>query len=273
MKTYSRLLSRCSRAAFSLAVAALAPAASAGNITFPDFSDTAGLTLNGNAAVVNTIDGDVLRLVPALGGQSGSFFGNTPVDALQFASSFQFRISNPGGISDGVEVGADGFCFVIQPISSGVGGAGGGLGYQGITPSVAVEFDTFTNGEFGDLSSNHVGVDLNGDVNSVAQVAVVDRLDNADLWSAWVDYDGVTLRLFIDPAGGSVRPIDPVIAHDVNIPAVIGQDTAFIGFTAGTGSAWGDHDIVNWNYDSTVPTPGPATLATLAGLMGLRRRR
>lgn len=251
----------------------LAGAAHAGTVSYPNFSDTTGLTLNGNAAVVNTPEGDVLRIVPATFNQSGSFFGDIPVDTQQFASSFQFRISNPGGISDGVEVGADGFCFVIQPVSSAVGGAGGGLGYQGITPSVAVEFDTFQNSDFGDDSSNHVGVDVNGSVSSNAQVAVDARFDNANLWSAWVDYDGSTLRLFIDPAGGLNRPLDPIIAYPIDIPTIIGQNSAFIGFTAGTGSAWGDHDIVNWSYDSSVPAPGAASLLGVSVFAAMRRRR
>ncbi|MEO7762506.1 MAG: hypothetical protein ABIS68_11425 [Casimicrobiaceae bacterium] len=40
------------------------------------------------------------------------------------------------GDSDGA--GADGIVFVVQPVSSTVGGGGGGIGYFGIPTSLAV---------------------------------------------------------------------------------------------------------------------------------------
>ena len=41
-------------------------------VPYKDFSDLSALTLTGNAAAVNTADGDVLRLVPAASSRSGS---------------------------------------------------------------------------------------------------------------------------------------------------------------------------------------------------------
>ena len=40
------------------------------------------------------------------------------------------------------DFGADGIAFVIQPISNDEGSLGGGIGYAGISPSIAIEFDT-----------------------------------------------------------------------------------------------------------------------------------
>ena len=39
--------------------------------------------------------------------------------------------------------GADGISFVLQPVSSGVFGPGGGVGFEGITPSLGVVMDTY----------------------------------------------------------------------------------------------------------------------------------
>ena len=62
----------------------------AGVISFPDFSDTTGLTFNGSAAGVNTSDGDVLRLTPALASQSGSVFNDVTINA-----TVQYGVSVP----------------------------------------------------------------------------------------------------------------------------------------------------------------------------------
>lgn len=130
-------------AAAALSMTASLPAGAV-VITYPDFSSSAGLTLNGAATTVdNGIDPEpVLRLVPAATSQSGSAFGSATVNAATFSTYFEFRITEPGGIFDGFQTGADGLVFVVQPVSSSIGGAGGGLGYQGISPSVGVEFDT-----------------------------------------------------------------------------------------------------------------------------------
>lgn len=60
--------------------------AQAATITYADFSSTAGLTLNGNAAQV----GNVLRVTPANFNQAGSVFSTS---AISLASNvIQYRI-------------------------------------------------------------------------------------------------------------------------------------------------------------------------------------
>ena len=119
---------------------------------FTSFKDIAGLTLSGNAQQVETADGVVLRLTPAKASQTGSVFGTATVSAAQFYSSFAFRLSDPDGTapdSNG-RLGADGFTFAIQRVSASLGSRGGGLGIEQVSPSVAIEFDTYRNP---DLSS------------------------------------------------------------------------------------------------------------------------
>src|SRR5262249_2203981 len=131
-------------------------------VSFPDFSSTAGLTLNGAAEPVDAGGTTVMRIVPAAFAQSGSVFSTTALRAADFSPSFTVRSTSPGGGSDGVAPGGDGFVFVVQPVSSSIGSSGGGLGYAGITPSIGVEFDTYQNPQFSDPSSNHVGIDVDG---------------------------------------------------------------------------------------------------------------
>src|SRR5580704_1178949 len=138
-------------------------------ISFPNFNSTAGLRINGNAAVVSVGDTQVLRLTPATTGQDSTVWYATSLSlARGFSTTFTFQFTNPGGLG-----AADGIAFVVQngsfpngtsgslalgdPLTSG----GGAIGYQGLTHSVAVEFDTFDNpgpGPNNDISANEVGI-------------------------------------------------------------------------------------------------------------------
>ena len=115
--------------------------------SFPDFSSTAGLQLNGNAAQ----SGNDLRLVTNVGGQAGTAFFDTTVGIEQFQTQFEFVFDNYGGAVNGFtgEDGADGITFAIQndaAMEFALGGGGGSLGLETISPSVAVSFDIWANG-------------------------------------------------------------------------------------------------------------------------------
>ena len=207
--------------------------------------------------------------------QSGSIFSQTTLNATDFSTVFSFRITGSTGASDTIEVGGDGFAFVVQSVSSSVGGAGGGLGFEGISNAVGVEFDLFDNTAFGenqdDTSTNHIGINTNGSVASLLTADVLDsRFDNENLWTSWIDYDGITLEVRASEDG--MRPVDPLLAFDLDIPGIIGQSDAFVGFTAGTGGAVANFDMVSWRYSATfteVQVAEPASLAVVGtGLIG-----
>jgi hypothetical protein len=232
-----------------IACALAVPAAA--QINYPDFSQTSGLTFNGaSAAVNNGVDAaPVVRLVPASFNNGGSTFASGAVCVSGFSSQFQFRITGAGpvGSPDAFgQVGADGLTLTLARGPNALGGFGGGLGYDGLTPSVAVEFDTWFNAGF-DPDSNHVGINVNGSFASVIAQPVAGRFDDGSLWTAWVDYDGLTLEVRVNNTG--VRPAVANVSLPIDIPAVLGSATAFAGFTASTGAAFGSHDIVNWMLD------------------------
>lgn len=266
--------------------------AAAAPFTYNGFASTVGLTINGNATTAVTGDGTVLRLTPAAVGQGGSAFTTSQISlgvGAEFSTFFQFRFTNPGGISP-----ADGIAFVLQTVNNNVGGLGGGLGYLGIPNSVGIEFDTFPNGGgANDPNGNHVAVDTGGAFNGTAtivngqsnctNVATVTGMPNCmangSLWSVWIDYDQFNLYIAL-AENSTIRPAN-LIVQPINIAAAIGSTSAYIGFTGATGAGFENQDIVNWQFvDRFAPintVPEPATMmlfgAGLAVLVVRQRRR
>ena len=63
--------------------------------------------------------------------------------------------------------GGDGMAFVMQDVGTNLApqGTGGNLGYNGINPSLVIEFDTFEGTLNGDPSFDHVAMNRNGDID------------------------------------------------------------------------------------------------------------
>lgn len=266
--------------------------ATAQSFAYPDFSNTSGLTFVGSAGTASTSDGTTLRLTPNQTGQSGAAYSTTPTTLganATFSTAFRFRLSDPGGISP-----ADGFTFVLSAASNGLGASGGGLGYEGVQNSVAIEFDTFNNGSGDNNSDNQVSVNVNGSVSSqigaIAPYGVTlcgfaggaGCLSNGDIWSVLIGYNGSQLNIQVQD--GVLPPVN-LISVPLDITAVLGTNEAFVGFTASTGSGYENHDILNWSFANTtilgppvaVPGPVPGTgfipLLGLAGAWYARRRK
>ncbi|RIK81734.1 MAG: hypothetical protein DCC68_07880 [Planctomycetota bacterium] len=252
-------------------------------VTYDGFASTAGLTLNASAATVVTGDGTVLRLSPAAANRNGSAFSSEVINAADFSTYFRFRITNPGGtvFDCNTVVGADGLAFVVQAVSNSIGGIGQGIGYAGIGTSVISEWDTWCNAANNDPSSNHVGININGNPNHGAgspfTAVVAPDFDDGEIWHGWVDYDGTTLEVRTNKTGS--RPAAPTVSRVIDVPTTLGGvDEAYVGFTSATGADWGNHDLIYWEYRSEfapIPEPSSVILAGLGGLalMLARRRR
>jgi hypothetical protein len=117
------------------------------------FTSTSGLQLNGSASWNQSAAR--LRLTDGGANEAGSAFWTTPVNIQSFTNSFSFQLTNAN---------ADGFTFTIQNAGvTALGPGGGGLGYSyagltpaGITPSIAVKFDLYSNaGESNDSTGEY----------------------------------------------------------------------------------------------------------------------
>ncbi len=236
---------------------------------FTDFSSLDGLTLVGAAAS----EADQLLLAPAVRGQLGAayFTEPLPINAdTSFQTRFQFQLD--GGQQ---AVGADGFTFIIHNDPRGldaIGGGGGGLAQNGILNSVAVEFDTYQNA--GDINNNHLAINLNGDLTNPldASVPLLD-LNNGDVVTAWVDYNGNTDKLAVYISDTDVKPEQPLMLVDLDLPAQVGS-TGYLGFTGATGGLFNNHRVLNWDFSLDTPetilppTPG-TTLVSETLISGL----
>jgi hypothetical protein len=271
-------------------------------VIYDGFGDTTGLTINGDAFTTSTGDGTVLRLTRAAGVQAGSAFSTAKVSTAEFYSVFSFRITGNGGaiFDNNTENGADGIAFVVQNQANNVGGAGQGIGYAGITPSLVIEYDTWGNSFNNDPSQSHVGIMINGrvDHNAPNQGPVVNigdtnagttampgpELDDGHRWWSWVRYDGWNLSVYLERNDSVFEPLlpsAPILTLQGDLSALLGGSEAFAGFTSATGAAWSNHDILYWRYNEAfgggvIPEPSSMAMALTAGAglaLGLGHRR
>ena len=241
-----------------------------GDFSYSDFSNTSGLKLNGDTTVV----ANQLQLTYASTFSTGSVFTTSQLalgNNSTFSTHYQFQMTNSGGISDEDGQGADGIVFVVQTVSNNVGTSGYGIGYQGISPSLGIEFDTYHNSF--DPDGNHVGVNLNGNIVSIATQHEPTRFNNGAIWNVWIDYSGLTDQVSVYWSMQNNRPVTPGLTASVNLSQILGQNTGFVGFTSATGSAWNNQDILNWQFSQTLgvgTVPEPSSVLMLGvGIVGL----
>lgn len=211
------------------------------------FSIKAQFVVNDDAAVTLPECSDsstTYLLTPNANNQDGEIWYTKKVSLTQrFDIEFQMYLG-----SKSYSVGADGICFVFQQLSVTAGSSGGGLGYGGITPSLAVEFDTYQNGW--DPAYCHTAIEKNGDVNhtdlSGNNLAGPVQLDpsNPNLPDgAWHN-----MEIIWDPVSKTIS-----VYYDCNLRISYtgdiindifgGNPNVYWGFTAGTGGSDNNQEI------------------------------
>jgi hypothetical protein len=128
--------------------------------------------------------------------------------AAPFSVNFQFQMSDPcignglnGSCIDDLGHGGDGIAFLIQNSAQGtsaIGEGASGMGFLGITDSVAVMLDTYQNNSpnyYGDPSNNYISVNTMGTAGNVPH-------------HFCMDVNG-TLELTDDPSIGTDQPARP----------------------------------------------------------------
>lgn len=199
--------------------------------TIPCFSfDENEFVVSGNATIINE---DTVRLTEAIGNQAGFIWSQNLVN---FEQNFNLEAELFLGNQD---FGADGIAFVIQPISNDEGSLGGGIGYAGISPSIAIEFDTWWNSGADPIQDDHVALIANGlpwDLSAHSAYVPYVGVNNLEdgqwhpisiIWEA----DEKILNLNLDN--------ELIFSSTLDIPNLFfnGDPNLYWGFTAATGGA------------------------------------
>eukprot|EP01114_Cavostelium_apophysatum_P003474 TRINITY_DN1337_c0_g1_i2.p1 TRINITY_DN1337_c0_g1~~TRINITY_DN1337_c0_g1_i2.p1 ORF type:complete len:344 (-),score=13.71 TRINITY_DN1337_c0_g1_i2:83-1114(-) len=263
-------------------------------------SDLLSLQLNKYTQSLNpNADGKIL-LTSFDKSAGGSAFFKNPIALAgsgtkgSFSTAFSFQMNTSGGGGDKDGQGADGIMFIIYSATNQNGpygkGAysGSGMGYSGLQKSVGIEFDTYVNSDVGDPNGNHIGININGQLNGPT-ASIPTRLNDGRLWWAWVDYNGFVGIIEVRVATSNIRPTAANLIRAVNLTDVLQTPDAYVGFTASTGRYYQAHSIHSWYFTTSekgsgISKPigaigaivgGIAAGVFLAGAVGLyiRKRR
>jgi hypothetical protein len=201
------------------------------NITFN--TNGTGWQVNGSPG---TIQNGLLTLTDGSGGEDSSAFYTVPQYVGSFYASFIY-------VGNGQ---ADGTAFVIQNTSAGaaaLGGGGGELGYDGITNSIAFEFNLYavqgvgiafaTNGSTGTyVASGAVSVATGDPI--LTEISFDDGIMSVSL------EDMLTLATFSE-------------SHDYGpLPAILGGNLGYVGITGADGGSASVQTVTNFVFHSVI---------------------
>ena len=248
-----------------------------------------------------------LRLTSSHPSQAASVWYESRVPILRgFEATFKWQVTDPSvECTDHVDkafsnnlhrscrtLGGDGFAFVIHgdpADSSALGEDGEQLGYGGITNSIAVEFDTWTNVNTqgsDDIFQDHISIHSAGPLlqnssNQSTSLGYWRPYDVADgkVHEAKIQYlpyvedryyelmtananlipymkdngEGRrlgTLAVFVDQGIIEDRPL---LAIPINLSLLLDlpDSLAYVGLTASTGRKWQKHDILSWSFEES----------------------
>jgi len=220
-------------------------------INYPQgFAASAGqIVLNGNAQ----LDDSRLQLTDGGQNEASSAWYVTPVNVQAFTTDFTFQLSNPM---------ADGMTFAIQNNNNTiVGASAGNLGYGYIPHSIAIKFDLFNNQGEGPDSTGLYTDGTSPMVPAIDMTSSGVNLHSDDTMAVHIVYDGTTLTMTItdNVTGASFSN-----SWAINIPTTVGGNTAYVGFTGGTGYSSSSQKILTWTFNNNPVLPTP-TFSPAAG--------
>jgi hypothetical protein len=153
----------------------------------------------------------------------------------------------------------DGFAFVIQgngTVALGSPGMGAYIGYAGIPSSIAIEFDTYSNSDFGDPLGPHIAIQSLGTAVNTSNHATaganfggtpIANFADGQAHTATITYDGTSIiSVYLDGAA------TPVVSGTIgNLSTFLGLSNglAYVGFTAATGAAQEVSNILTWTWN------------------------
>ena len=200
------------------------------------FSAAAGWSRNGKAGPLTN---NSVLLTDGNSSEASSVFLNYPQSVGAFVASFTYQDVGGGG--------ADGCAFVLQDASAGpwaLGAPGGSLGFKGLSPSVAVEFNIY--------SPNGLGMALRTNSQTgppYTSTAPVNLASGRPI-DVSMSYDGTTLSTTLTDTVTHARFSTSAV---LNIVGVLGTNTAYVGLTGADGGISSTQIISNLQFASLTP--------------------
>jgi autotransporter-associated beta strand protein len=213
-------------------------------------------TTNGTSDLP-TVAADVLTITTAMNSEAHTAWYATPVPVGPFTATFRYSQSNNSNPADGITFG-----FQNQS-GTAIGGGGGALGYQGITPSAAMTLNIYSGaGNLGPGFSTN-GSAPGGYLDPTPVSLLTAQTGNEVVVTLTYDGANVTVKL----VQGANSFTSPAIA--ANLAGIVGS-TAFMGFTGGTGGLNAQQVIDQFSYNflaqSVYTTPVSIAAAASATL-------
>jgi hypothetical protein len=202
--------------------------------------------LGDNGNVTPSFNSNVLTLTDGNGGEASSAFMDVGQYVGGFVASFTYQTPSDGG--------ADGVTFCLQNSSAGpraLGAPGGSLGYGGIAPSVAFEMNIYAGATHGGagirLGTNGAVGDFSNDGYHGTGSVIYTNGDNIYVQLYYMQ--GVMQVLMVDPT----VPATYTTSYAVNIPAVVSNSSAYIGFTGSDGGVSSIQTVSSFLYSYSTP--------------------
>lgn len=235
----------------------------------------AQFNLKGDAFSNNSSNQTCITLTSDETFKAGGFWSNTPIDLGQ---SFEIATTISFGCDSDPNSGGDGLAFVIQNQSNnaGINSFGGGtLGYAGITPSLAIQMDTYREnpidfpivndpggGVFNLPYYDHMALMLNGQVNHETPEDIttvpftpfytdVEDCTTGNFHHITISWNALTkkLNVFYCSQDGNFNTISQTI--DIENDVFSGNNIAYWGFTGATGGATNEQSVCVDYYSNT----------------------
>ena len=180
--------------------------------------------------------------------EAASWFANSQVSvSSNFTASFDYQATPSGG---GL---ADGFAFILQNSSAGLGAlgadggefgygpnnAGDGRGGTAISPSAAIEFNLYS----GHAQGTAFATD--GSTGSYNETGGVDFWDTGDTIQVVLSYNGSS-QILAETLTDTVTGATYATTYSYNLPSILGSNTAYVGFSAGNGGGSSTQAVSNF---------------------------
>ncbi|HEX3720704.1 MAG TPA: immunoglobulin domain-containing protein [Verrucomicrobiae bacterium] len=188
-------------------------------------------------------DGGVY-LTSSIGSEAAAVFYQSPVYIGAFEAAFDYQLSSGSN-----SAAADGVTFCIQNDPRGaaaVGSDGGQLAVgspSAITPSVELEFNIYEGDTVGGVG---ISVETNGAIGTVHSTGSV-NINSGDIIAINLAYFNAVLTINLDD---TLTGSQFTLTTNVNIPAKVGGNTAYVGFTGSDGGDKATQLISNFSFIS-----------------------